>query len=639
MNRQETEQLVRRLEEFSRRYPRVLLARTLGLIGLAYLYLVLVQVFLLFLMLLLLVVSLRLPGLIKFTLPGLMASGSMLMATVRSVWIRLQPPEGIPVSRKEAPKLYALLDDLAASLDCPMVNQVVFSGDLNAAVSQIPRLGILGWYRSWLVIGLPLMECLSVEEFRATMAHEFAHVSRRDGRLSNWVYRVRATWGGVCHRVLQRKSRWNAPVVWFVEWFLPRFDVHADLLSRRTEYRADASAARVAGNRAMAHTLVRLELAGRLLSVRTWPGIMARVNQEPTPPEAVHTELAAVLHSDYPGEAAIWLTEALRVNTSPGDRHPCLRERLESLGFAGCGVSPSRLGLPAPGSFPAASTLLGESRDSISACLSVEWRDAAREHWKERHEAVARTEKELAELEADSGGPPDAATLWKRIVALLDLRGDAAAAPVAEQLLMLVPDHAGARFVLGRHLLARGEVRGVDLVDAAMKTDSRLVSEGCRLLHDHFVRAGDAERAAEMIDRFSAARTSERLAEEERLEIRPGDTFVPHGLSDECLRQVIEMAASEPELRELLVARKEVRHRPAQKYYVLVVRIGTPWWKLRANNADAKLLDRLVQRCPFDGWVHACVLRDDTKRLAKRIRAIPGAGVYDRRKASSRGKC
>ena len=54
--------------------------------------------------------------------------------------------------------------------------------DFNAGVREVPRLGLLGWPRTYLEIGLPLSMAVAQEEIRAILAHEFAHLSARHGR-------------------------------------------------------------------------------------------------------------------------------------------------------------------------------------------------------------------------------------------------------------------------------------------------------------------------------------------------------------------------------------------------------------------------------------------------------------------------
>ena len=46
---------------------------------------------------------------------------------------------------------------------------------------------MFGWYRNYLLIGLPLAKALTVEQFKAVLAHEFGHLAKGHGAMSNWI--------------------------------------------------------------------------------------------------------------------------------------------------------------------------------------------------------------------------------------------------------------------------------------------------------------------------------------------------------------------------------------------------------------------------------------------------------------------
>jgi Zn-dependent protease with chaperone function len=61
---------------------------------------------------------------------------------------------------------------------------------MNAFVGD--RGGIMGFgSRRIMGLGLPLLALLNISEFRAVLAHEFAHYYGGDTRLGPWVYKTR----------------------------------------------------------------------------------------------------------------------------------------------------------------------------------------------------------------------------------------------------------------------------------------------------------------------------------------------------------------------------------------------------------------------------------------------------------------
>lgn len=82
------------------------------------------------------------------------------------------PSEGRGLRAGEAPALGDLLDSLRSELQCRPFDDVRISMNFNASIREIPRLGLFGWPRTILELGLPLLTVLTPEELRAVLAHE-----------------------------------------------------------------------------------------------------------------------------------------------------------------------------------------------------------------------------------------------------------------------------------------------------------------------------------------------------------------------------------------------------------------------------------------------------------------------------------
>jgi len=130
-------------------------------------------------------------------------------AILRALWVRFPRPDGVAVTRAQAPALFTMVEELRRKLACPRFHHVLLTAEWNAAVAQRPRLGPFGWYENYLQLGLPLMTGLSLDEFRAVLAHELGHLSRNHGRFGSWIYRIRATWGRLLESLHQARHHWR----------------------------------------------------------------------------------------------------------------------------------------------------------------------------------------------------------------------------------------------------------------------------------------------------------------------------------------------------------------------------------------------------------------------------------------------
>ena len=92
---------------------------------------------------------------------------------------------GVPIDLTSEKRLVAEIQSVASCLNEALPAEVYLIPEANAFVAQHGRRRILG-------IGLPLLPALTVPEFRALLAHEFAHFYSGDTRLGPWVYKSRS---------------------------------------------------------------------------------------------------------------------------------------------------------------------------------------------------------------------------------------------------------------------------------------------------------------------------------------------------------------------------------------------------------------------------------------------------------------
>jgi Zn-dependent protease with chaperone function len=635
VNREEIDALIRRLEGISREHPRLYVARLVGLILLAYGYLLLLLLGSLALSLIMLGLMAAAPATIHLAIVGLIAFGSLFLAVLRGLWVRLEPPKGQALSREEAPRLYELLDGLRRDLDCRPFHRVVLVGDINAGVVQIPRLGVFGWHRNHLVLGLPLLECLTPEEFKAVLAHEFAHSSRGHGRFGNWLYRVRRTWEQVFALMARRQTRWAGVlsrfVTGFIGWFWPRFHAHSFVLARANEYVADACSVRMAGAEITGSALVRTRLGSLFLGENFWPNLWARAKETGEPPTEVFAELRAALrHGPASEDAARWLRQSLLLETNNADTHPCLKDRLRAIGQPAEAADVPIVSFATNDS--ATEHYLGELAATVTRRLSDEWQAAIRPQWQARHAHAKKLAEELANS-ATSELPPKIPEIWERARKLVELHGDEAATTLLEQILTLEPRHAGANFILGRRYLQADDPRGIQLVESAMTADYALTLQGCQLLHAHFNRTGQRDRLRPLENRADEFNKLASLAQQERAQIMGSDGFEPSGLSASQIDDLRKVFSGEAAIGSAAVARKQVRHFPHSPCFAIALKLRVPWWKLRRAKTNQQLVQRVIKQVRLPGHFSIFVAEHNLIKLGRKVYAVPEAIIYERPEA------
>ena len=243
-------------------------------------------------------------------------------------------PLGVLRERSEAPRLYALADELARRVGTQPPDEIYLVPDMGVSVEEAG--GVLGLpFRSKRIttIGLAALQGLTVDHLRVILTHEMAHFRQGDTALSQFINR--ASLSLVVTLTTIRETTWwwpLNPAFWYLIVLsylycsavgsLMRFTVSAE------ELRADLLAARICGRDVTSGALTETAVNCRIFDDVTrigWETIQVR----PLPNiYALHRKLRGNLSADE-REAAI--QRALDLPPDVGGDYPTLRRRLEAL--------------------------------------------------------------------------------------------------------------------------------------------------------------------------------------------------------------------------------------------------------------------------------------------------------------------
>ncbi|MGO8670212.1 MAG: M48 family metallopeptidase [Capsulimonadaceae bacterium] len=413
----------------------------------------------------------------RLFVPLLIGLGVLIGAMLKALWIVIPPPSGPELTRETATRLNTFLDEISTALHAPKLDHVLLSEVFDAGVVRVPRFGMIGPSRNYLIVGLPLMKALSRDQFRAVIAREMGHLSQTHSRFAGWIYVQRETWLRIATHV---ERNWIFTP--FLKWYAPYFYAQTFALARADETVADKCAVEVAGAQFTAETLVAVELQRRYLDDRIWPAVMEPVKDHPHP---VGTPFTSMFKYDrFPPltayEATSWLLEAWLVASRPEESHPSLCERLSALGFrglAGSALEPPKPPFPPPvqARRSAAEDLLGPSCDTLTAVMDAEWRRGIRDVWSEKHnEALSLRQRRevLEEIEDTRGLSMEEGVEYVELVERFD--GARAAVANAKMLARSFPRSSQALSLAGMVMLRAGDAGGIQLLETATKFDSTL---------------------------------------------------------------------------------------------------------------------------------------------------------------------
>ncbi len=477
----------------------------------------------------------------------------LLKTAFSALFVRVPAPTGLPVTREQAPALFAALDDMRRRMHGPRFHQVLLINEMNAAVVQRPLFGLIGFPRNYLLLGLPLLESMTHDEAMAVVAHEYGHLAGSHGRFGAFIYRLRLSWATI-QAIAEQWSGWTGRLLRKpVDWYAPYFNAYTFVLARANEYEADAASAELVGSAAAISALKRVNVSGGSYD-RFLTEVFKTTRSEQSPPSDLADrwarEAQMPLAPELAGKA---LDEALARDPGVADTHPSLRQRLLALGLSDGQLTapPSMLG-----SASAATAWLGAAAAPLREDLQRRWRDDVREGWHAQHEQWTSMRERADALRALPELTVDEAFEQLRLDVQLRPDEDHLSAVIAFN--TAHTDRAPALYLEGMLRLDAEDETGLALLDRAMAQDPDAIQPACERAYEFLIKRKDprAEAYAErwrQRDEWQTARARQIDTLDAKAEA------LPSGLPPETLDALsLRLAAVSPKVVKAWIARRRI---------------------------------------------------------------------------------
>lgn len=247
---------------------------------------------------------------------------------------------GIPIDLSKEKRLARYIEEIAAALHEPMPSEVYLLGEANAFVAQPGGFMGLG-SRRIMGLGLPLLQMLTISQFRAVLAHEFAHYYAGDTRLGPWVYNTRRAIARVYENlgkksdVISFLTRWAvvaAPYMVLMGAMRVYWKVFMRItqsISRQQEYRSDELACHLAGSQPLVDGLKNIHRCQAALR-SYWNSIVLPVAANGFQPQVADGFQRFMNAPQIAKATSDSLAKQIEEATAkPFDTHPPLSKRIE----------------------------------------------------------------------------------------------------------------------------------------------------------------------------------------------------------------------------------------------------------------------------------------------------------------------
>ncbi|MBL1276928.1 MAG: hypothetical protein COB30_012660 [Ectothiorhodospiraceae bacterium] len=283
---------------------------------------------------------------------------------------------GLSISEEMAPALYALVSKVRNSTAGPDIKQIVITDQYELTIEETPRTGYPMWTSSTLVIGLPMLQTLSEQQFYGELVHRFSQYASGKFHPSHWLYRTQRLWTRYLEVLNKRHRLGDAPLRWFFSFYAPFFETLTLPARRMDELAGDSAALDWMHDREYFESAKSSIVADIFLDAYFWRRIYQSALANPSAKLKPFTELDAMSgHLKSKDFRRKWLQGAFASNQDFSRSVPSLRIRMDNMGQS------QLRGVPIVEK-TAAEAYLGDVRHKIVSILDALWRSTTLSSWK-----------------------------------------------------------------------------------------------------------------------------------------------------------------------------------------------------------------------------------------------------------------
>jgi Zn-dependent protease with chaperone function len=549
------------------------------------------------------------------------------LASIVISWFQVPQLTDREIDRSEFPELFALIDELSDRLNAPKIHHAIVNYDRNAAVAQVPHFGWQERSRNYLILGLPLLQSLTPEQFKATLAHELGHLANNDSSFNGYILRIRT----MCEQLAT--ERYLFIFNWFFRWYEPLIKAYSFVSVRDREYAADALAQQITSPEIAASDLIQSYIYHHFLQECFSPQLDRQARQSPTPPTDVVTQMLTVLRQPLdPQSAQVWLNLLLGQATDTDDTHPCLSDRLAAVGYP-----TPKSWTPQPMLQTAAEYFFGDRLADLAAELDLHWYEHHKTQWLHQYQQAQYQQAYLATLDLQSQTVPLSlgdATIRADLTATI--HGELVALPLWQQILDRHPLHAQANYQVGKAIIDRGIASGCAYLERAISADPDLVIPSCEELYRFHTFHGDAV-AAEIYLEWRQQYLPKQWRSKLERNLKNTDRFIPHDLDADLVDEIRQKLAKYSLINRAYLVCKPMQIFKDRPLYVLALKIANHRSRMSIDvETERDLVDRLqielnfgnrLLIAIFDGEKSRSTDRQDAKLIAN-IQKVTQARIF-----------
>jgi len=262
-------------------------------------------------------------------------TGISALVTIRLTKIKFITTPGITLDAPMANKLHQLLDKFSEETTIPRIDRIVVTEQLSIDLVKTPTMAIPFWSSNTLVIGLPLMQCLSPEYFECAVIRKLLQYTKHRNSLIKWLHQLRNVWLLYMNVLSKNVTLGTLPLAIFFQLYAPLYRDLSTPVAHRNELDADLDTLQFVNDEDLLQTIEAVIVAKIYLDQQYWPKILKTLRENQDVDIQPYSNLEEILKQGLTTKnTKRWLDSVFESESHRLKAIPSLRARMYNIGRA-----------------------------------------------------------------------------------------------------------------------------------------------------------------------------------------------------------------------------------------------------------------------------------------------------------------
>ena len=426
-------------------------------------------------------------------------AASLLASAGYTSWVsfylfKMQPelPAGKPLDKKLFPVLADRINELCSTYQSPEFPNIKLTTRFRIELVRTPANGFPTNLSNTLLIGLPVMSCMSPLQFKLLLARQIGHLTTKHRSYSRPLVHLRNVWNSYAQHYAQTWRPETILLRLFFSWFAPFFYLSTIAAVRFEAFAKDKRMLDITPPATAAEAIAVFEIKKRYLSTNFWPKLNDAAYATVKPPYLPYTAMATIMHRvlDHDADYAQNCYEAaINREVIMNSEVPNLMKRLTAIDY-------EDFIMPKPNDEKATHHFLGEHQKDLLKQMDNIWYLKNKTIWSKRYKQGVEERRRLKVLREQAAQALLSNTEAREYLLLIDKYIDAKKAlPLFKEIVKTNSMDADVCYELGRLLLEADDASGVDALKIAMETDPDKTPDSCHHIVSYMAKHGHVQEA------------------------------------------------------------------------------------------------------------------------------------------------